>query len=118
MVTDQPISVGKYTLYPKATTKTITEKTVDLYTCLKSPPPSRLEPGLEMLPVSIKWDTEIDVSTLPVYVNPIGEEFYRLDYEVRMTCVGGTLDFACYFNGERQGSVNVVADCNVGIELP
>jgi hypothetical protein len=36
-----------------------------------------------------------------------------LEWEIEMTCVGGSLDFACYYNGKRQGSKNVVANYEI-----
>jgi hypothetical protein len=43
----------------------------------------------------------------------LGKLFYNLEYQVEMVCAGGSLDFAIYHNGKRQGSRNVVADYEV-----
>jgi hypothetical protein len=59
---------------------------------------------------TIKWDTEIVVSALPTYTNCLGKVYHVLDFEVEMSCTGGSLDFAVYHDGKRQGSKHVVVD--------
>lgn len=58
----------------------------------------------------IRWDAGIDFPSLPTYTNPLGKVYYELEYEVEMSCVAGSLDFAVYHNGKRQGSKHVVVD--------
>ncbi len=59
---------------------------------------------------SIKWDTDIDIPSLPTFTNPLGKVYYQLDWEIEMTCEAGSLDFAVYHNGKRQGSKHVMVD--------
>ncbi|KAK3294582.1 uncharacterized protein B0H64DRAFT_463570, partial [Chaetomium fimeti] len=59
---------------------------------------------------TIKWDSEIAVSSLRTFTNCLGKVYHSLDFEVEMTCAGGSLDFAVYHDGKRQGSKNVVVD--------
>jgi hypothetical protein len=74
-----------------------------------SPPPQRWHVSVEKL-CEIRWDTDIDITTLPTFTNEIGKVFYELNFEVEMTCVAGSLDFAVYHKGKRQGSKHVVVD--------
>jgi hypothetical protein len=44
------------------------------------------------------------------YTNCLGKVYHVLDFEVEMSCTGGSLDFAVYHDGKRQGSKHVVVD--------
>jgi hypothetical protein len=112
MMTKKPVTIRFAELIP-LTEKRILDYDVMLITSTANPPPSRRNSDVETLSCSIKWETEIDTSTLPIWTNPLGEMFYKLDYDVQMTCVGGTLDFSIHHNGKRYGSVNVVASHTV-----
>ncbi|KAK3398271.1 hypothetical protein B0T20DRAFT_498039 [Sordaria brevicollis] len=59
---------------------------------------------------SVKWETAIVVPSLPLYTNPLGKIYHKLNYEYHMTCAGESVDFAIYHNGKRQGSKNVSID--------
>ena len=58
----------------------------------------------------IRWEAEIDTSTLPIFTNRLGKVFHTVDCEAEMTCTGGSVDFAIYHGGKRQGSKSVVVD--------
>jgi hypothetical protein len=84
----------------------------DIWICTSTtgPLPSRWDAtGMKVL-CTIKWDTEIVVSALPTYTNRLGKVYHVLDFEVEMSCTGGSLDFAVYHDGKRQGSKHVVVD--------
>jgi hypothetical protein len=74
-----------------------------------SPPATRRDPSVREL-CKIRWDTEIDLSSLPTYTNTLGQVFYNLEREVEMTNSGGSVDFTVYHDGKRQGSKHVVVD--------
>jgi hypothetical protein len=57
-----------------------------------------------------KWEAEIDVGTLPTFTNSLGKVFHTLNFEVEMESTGGSLGFAVYHNGKRQGSKHVEVD--------
>ncbi|KAK4199934.1 hypothetical protein QBC40DRAFT_307057 [Triangularia verruculosa] len=61
----------------------------------------------------IVWDSKIDVTSLPTYINSLGKVFYVLHYTVEMTVEGGILDFAVYHKGKRQGGKSVVVDFEI-----
>ncbi len=85
------------------------KNTTTIYSSKSSPPPRRWEEGIEKL-CDIRWDTDLDMTSLPTFTNSIGKVFYELNFEVEMSCVAGSLDFAVYHNGKRQGSKHVVVD--------
>lgn len=58
----------------------------------------------------LQWDTEIDACSLPTYTNSLGKVFYDLEFDVEMTCIAGSVDFAVYHKGKRQGSKHVAVD--------
>ncbi len=76
---------------------------------MESPPSKRKNHKVKKL-CSIKWDTDIDIPSLPTFTNPLGKVYYQLDWEIEMTCEAGSLDFAVYHNGKRQGSKHVMVD--------
>jgi uncharacterized protein YlaN (UPF0358 family) len=80
-----------------------------IYSCATSPPTKRKDASVQKL-CNIQWDTDIDIPSLPTYTNPLGKVFYELSFEVEMTCMAGSLDFAVYHDGKRQGSRHVVVD--------
>jgi hypothetical protein len=85
------------------------EQARQFYTSAHDPPSNRWDDGVRVL-CRIKWDTKIDISSLPTFTNSLGQVYYELHYDVEMTCTGGSLDFAVYHKGVRQGSKNVVVD--------
>lgn len=74
-----------------------------------SPPPGRKESSVNLL-CTIKWDTAVDIMSLPALTNSLGKVYRRLDFEVEMICSGSSIDFAVIYNGKRQGSKNVAVD--------
>ncbi len=80
-----------------------------LYTCTTPKPPQRFDATMKQL-CKIRWEAEIDISTLPIFTNRLGKVFHRVDCEAQMTCTGGSVDFAIYHGGKRQGSKSVVVD--------
>ena len=59
---------------------------------------------------NINWEAEIDFNNVPTWTNPVGKVFYKLKYDIEMTCSGGSIDFAIYYNGKRQGSKSIAVD--------
>jgi hypothetical protein len=63
--------------------------------------------------VSATCDIKIRLTTpfdqLPVYINKLGEQCRRVDYDIEMTCSGALLKFAAIVNGIRQPAKNVEA---------
>ena len=88
---------------------TSTRATDTIYTSTAVPPPTRSNHKVKKV-CDISWDTEIDISSLPTFTNRLGKVIYKLEYQVEMTCVGGSVDFAIYYNDRRQGSKHVVVD--------
>lgn len=111
MVSNKPVRFSFNRYYPAdGSLKKKVHETI--YICTDPSPPSRKEPTVQKL-CSVEWDAELDLSTLPTFTNQIGKVYYRLSYEIEMTCVGGSLDFAWYHNGKRQGSKNVIANYDI-----
>jgi hypothetical protein len=80
-----------------------------LYISTSNTPSKRQDNTVEKL-CTIKWDAKIDTTSLPTYTNKLGKVYYKLAYELEMTCAAGSVDFAIYHNGKRQASKNVVVD--------
>ncbi|KAK4671797.1 hypothetical protein QC764_0098930 [Podospora pseudoanserina] len=59
---------------------------------------------------TVKWETKIDLTTLPTFTNPVGKVIYVLKYDIEMTVAGGILDFAVYRDGVRQGGKSVMIE--------
>lgn len=53
------------------------------------------------------WDTNIDFINLPVFKNSLGKVYTRVEFDIEMTCSGGSIDFAVYHDGKRVASRNV-----------
>ncbi|KAH6632067.1 hypothetical protein F5144DRAFT_612594 [Chaetomium tenue] len=81
-----------------------------IYLSKSNPSPGRWKDGGVEELCTIKWDAKLDISSLPTFTNPLGRVFYQLDYTIKMTSVGGSLDFAVYRDGKRQGSKNIVVE--------
>ncbi|KAH6635068.1 actin-like ATPase domain-containing protein [Chaetomium sp. MPI-SDFR-AT-0129] len=81
-------------------------KYTTIYSTSVSSPPKRWNRTMEKL-CKIKWETSINIQSLPTFTNSDGKVYHELEYEVEMTCVAGSVDFAVYHEGERQGSRNV-----------
>lgn len=109
MSASEPVKIPALTLFD--TKDAVTTKISDtIYVSKSNPSPGRWgDGGVEEL-CTIKWDAKLDVSTLPTFTNRLGRVFYKLDYTITMTCTGGSLDFAVYHDGKRQGSKNVVVE--------
>jgi hypothetical protein len=90
-----------------------TRLTEAIYSCTANSPPQRWDDSMRLL-CTITWDTELDISSLPLFTNRLGRVFHKLEFEIEMTCTGGSLDFAIYHDGKRQGSKNVVVDYEAG----
>ncbi|KAK4146080.1 uncharacterized protein C8A04DRAFT_35346 [Dichotomopilus funicola] len=84
-------------------------KYTTIYSTSVSSPPKRWNRTMEKL-CKIKWETSINIQSLPTFTNSDGKVYHELEYEVEMTCVAGSVDFAVYHEGERQGSRNVEID--------
>ncbi len=108
MSTSEPVKKKFYTLYATNEDTSVCQET-NIYKSTTSPPPTRMDRSVNKL-CTIKWDTDIDLQSLPTYTNPLGKVFYELVFEIQMTCVAGSLDFAVYHNGKRQGSKHVEVD--------
>ena len=107
MSTNKPIRHRFETLFDTDTTEGI--ETTTIYSSVESPPSKRKNPKVKKL-CSITWDADIDIPSLPTFTNPLGKVYYQLYWEIEMTCVAGSLDFAVYHNGKRQGSKHVMVD--------
>ncbi|KAK4154993.1 hypothetical protein C8A00DRAFT_13902 [Chaetomidium leptoderma] len=109
MSTNKPVRFPFWSMYAaeEATTTRLSET---IYTSANSPSPKRLGDNNVVELCTISWDTKLDISSLPTFTNSLGKVFHELVFEVEMTCAGGSLDFAIYHNGKRQGSKNVVVD--------
>lgn len=84
--------------------------TETILTSTASPPPKRVNADVKEL-CTIRWDTKVDVSSLPIFINSIGTIYHKLQFEVEMACnSGGSLDFAVYHDGKRQCSKHVIVD--------
>jgi len=108
MSTSKPVRFTISRLY-KADEASNIRCTETIYTSTSNPSPKRWEDNVEEL-CTIKWETKIDISSLPTFTNCLGKVFYELLADVEMTCTGGSLDFAIYHDGKRQGSKNMAVD--------
>jgi hypothetical protein len=113
MISDEPIVISISKLFETTGPTRVRHMNDALYTSTSSPPPSRRGPDVEQLSCAIEWESEIDLTTLPIWTNPIGVDYYELNYEIKMVCIGGTLEFSAYLDGKRMGTATVVAECDV-----
>lgn len=80
-----------------------------IYCTTASQPPKVWNDQVKTL-CTVKWETKIDLTTLPTFTNPVGKVIYVLKYDIEMTVAGGILDFAVYRDGVRQGGKSVMIE--------
>ncbi|KAF5617449.1 Hsp70 chaperone protein [Fusarium sp. NRRL 52700] len=78
----------------------------EIFSCLTSPPPRARGPTVGKL-CEIHWTREVKLETLPVWTNSVGKVYRELEFEIKMACEDGTVDFAVYFEGQRVGARNI-----------
>ncbi|TVY70460.1 Heat shock 70 kDa protein 12B [Fusarium oxysporum f. sp. cubense] len=78
----------------------------EIFSCPTSPPPRARGPTVGKL-CEIHWTREVKLETLPTWTNSVGEVYRELEFEIKMTCEDGTVDFAVYFEGQRVGAQNI-----------
>ncbi|KAK1624318.1 hypothetical protein BDP81DRAFT_464842 [Colletotrichum phormii] len=89
---------GYYRLYDKPPSE-IVER---LCYSASSPAPTRKDSDVKEL-CTITWNRKIDFESLPTFTNPVGKVFYRLEWEVEMSC-------EVFHNGKRVAAKNVLVD--------
>ncbi|KAF5582736.1 Hsp70 chaperone protein [Fusarium pseudoanthophilum] len=77
----------------------------EIFSCSTSPPRAR-GPTVGKL-CEIHWTREVKLETLPTWTNSVGKVYRELEFEIKMTCEDGTVDFAVYFEGQRVGARNI-----------
>ncbi|KAF5701662.1 Hsp70 chaperone protein [Fusarium mundagurra] len=78
----------------------------EIFSCSTSPPPRARGPTVGKL-CEIHWTREVKLETLPTWTNSMGDVYRELEFEIKMTCEDGTVDFAVYFEGQRVGARNI-----------
>lgn len=73
---------------------------------LADEPPARRDDSVREV-FKLKWDTQVDWESLPVFVNDQQKTFRKLEYEVRMNCTAGVTVFSIYHAGYKQAGKNV-----------
>lgn len=73
------------------------------------PPPSRRDDSVTKL-CEVKWDTWIDMTKLPLFINNEGISFPRLDFTAEMKFTSGSIEFFIIHKGKRQASKNVTVE--------
>lgn len=81
-----------------------------------SPPPKRKCDSVDTL-CTVKWETAVDFTKAGKFTNCLGHAYYKLEFEIEMTCIGGSLDIAVYHSGVRQASKNVSVDFQDRLKL-
>ncbi|EWG37123.1 hypothetical protein FVEG_00874 [Fusarium verticillioides 7600] len=77
----------------------------EIFSCSTTPPRAR-GPTVGKL-CEIHWTREVKLETLPTWTNSVGKVYRELEFEIKMTCDDGTVDFAVYFEGQRVGARNI-----------
>ncbi|KAF4478595.1 hypothetical protein FAGAP_12288 [Fusarium agapanthi] len=105
MYTKRPIRSSYTRLFPDGDEHTgpIVQ---EIFSCLTSPPPRARGPTAGKL-CEIHWTREVKLETLPAWTNSVGKVYRELEFEIKMTCEDGTVDFAVYFDGQRVGAQNI-----------
>ncbi|KAK2006639.1 actin-like ATPase domain-containing protein [Colletotrichum eremochloae] len=91
-----------YCLYEKPPS-IVTER---LYYSASWPTPGRKDSTVKHL-CTIIWNKKVDFESLPTFTNPAGKVYYRLSYDIEMTCDGTSLDFTVFHDGKRVAAKNV-----------
>lgn len=58
----------------------------------------------------ITWDYSVDISSLPPVAAPSGKIWSRLNYQIAMTCTGGSIEVDVIHAGKKQASKNISLD--------
>ncbi|KAK1960022.1 actin-like ATPase domain-containing protein [Colletotrichum sublineola] len=77
-----------------------------LYYSASWPTPGRNDSTVKHL-CTIIWNKKVDFESLPTFTNPAGKVFYRLSWDIEMTCDGTSLDFTVFHDGKRVAARNV-----------
>lgn len=73
------------------------------------PPPKQWDTSVINF-CDVKWDTTVDITTLPPFTSPAGKIYSELSYEIEMTCTGGSIEVGVFRDGKRQASKNISVD--------
>ncbi|KAI5466203.1 hypothetical protein BGZ63DRAFT_348373 [Mariannaea sp. PMI_226] len=74
------------------------------------PPPSRRDASVKRL-CTIAWNKQIPLESLPTWTNPICKVYHTLEFDIEMSCEGGTVDFNVFHDGKRVAGRNVEVKC-------
>ncbi|KXH31769.1 hypothetical protein CSIM01_09444 [Colletotrichum simmondsii] len=77
-----------------------------LYTTSAWPPPKEYNRTVKKL-CSVTWNKKLDLENLPRHTNILGKVFRKLNYDLDMTCAGGSIDFTVIHEGKSVGAKNV-----------
>ena len=90
------------------------EVVIDLVYSINPTPSRRFDETVKSL-CRIEWSKIPIFSSLPKWQNENGTLFRKLAYDITMTVVGSSLDFAIYYKGRRMGSQNVAIKFEDGV---
>ena len=80
--------------------------TVSLYQCEDEKAPSRKIKSVTKL-CTIECELDVPFSSLPLSMNPSGEIYRKLNYNLEMVPSGASVEFSVYIDGRKQGGENV-----------
>ncbi|KPM41605.1 hypothetical protein AK830_g4982 [Neonectria ditissima] len=98
----EPVCHSFWQLYDKPISAVETE----ILASTASPPSSRYDDTVHRL-LTMQWNRKIELESLPTWTNKIGKVYHILEFEVRMSCEKGTIEFSIYHEGKRVAGRNV-----------
>ncbi|KAL2213743.1 actin-like ATPase domain-containing protein [Sarocladium strictum] len=82
----------------------------NIFSCSFDPEPSQRQDHTVQRLCTIKWHTRDLEDPIPLWTNAVGEVFRRVDYDIRMTIDGGTVEFSVHVGDQEVGSQHVSVD--------
>ncbi|WYZ35190.1 hypothetical protein EsH8_I_001466 [Colletotrichum jinshuiense] len=100
--TAHPVRKTYYQLFESA----IGDLSEAIYSTAAWPAPGSGSKDVHQL-CAITWTKEIDFESLPRFTNPLGKVYAKLNFDIEMTCSGGSIDFTVIHDGKQVGAKNV-----------
>lgn len=76
--------------------------------------PTRMDHSVSNL-CEVTWGRTVSLDSMTRLENPRGKTYYKLEFEIEMTCEGNMVDFVVYYQGEKVAGHEVNVDFESGI---
>lgn len=92
--------------YFKLLDKPVSSVSEEIWFSSTSPPPSTKDSTVHRM-CQMAWNQKVSFESLPTWTNSIGKVYHRLNFDIKMACEDGTVEFMIYYQGKRVGGQHV-----------